>query len=186
MQFTALHPETRMLLNSWQMINSSGGKIINDNLASKDAGSMIDRLFLVQRVAEGVFVYKTNGKEIKNWVGRDMKENEVASIFFGPDKVLIRALLEAAVNAPGPALVRLAAYGAGIGNRTEIEMVFLPLMEKGGVTRLLGLFQPIAANATIARPAIRFGVTALYPPEPIIPQDNNLKGSRLKLVDKPE
>lgn len=175
MQFNAIHPETRLLLNSWKTINGLGESLINNNFASRDVGSMIDRLFLVQRIAEGVFVYKTMGKEINNWIGRELKENEVSTIFFGPDKVLIRALLEAAVHAPGPALARIVAFGARQGQRTDIEMVFLPLIEKNGVTRMLGLFQPIAANVTISRPAIRFSISALVPPDPNTPRNPGLR-----------
>lgn len=175
MQFNALHPETRLLLNSWKTINGLGDSLVNNNLASRDVGSMIDRLFMIQRVAEGVFVYKTLGKEITSWVGRDLKDNEISTIFFGPDKVLIRALLESAIHAPGPALARIIAFGAKIGQRTDIEMVFLPLMEKSGVARMLGLFQPVAANVTISRPAIRFSIAELIPPDPRTPRNPGLR-----------
>ena len=58
---------------------------------------------------------------------------------------------------------------------TSIEIVFLPLLEKNGTKRVLGLFQPIAANVSISRPALRFSLTALLPPDPQMPTRPELK-----------
>ena len=87
----------------------------------------------------------------------------------------IRDRLESAVSTPGPAMARVAAFGAGIGHRTDIELVFLTLLEKNGTKRVLGLFQPIAANVSISRPALRFSLTALLPPDPQMPARPELK-----------
>ncbi len=175
MQFAALHPETRIMLNSWRALNGLENDENAQNIRARDASSLVDRLFMASRVGEGVFTFTTIGKELKVWTGRDLKDHEIGSLFFGPDKVLIRALLESAINAPGPALARLAAFGAGQGQRTDIEMVFLPLLEKKGPVRILGLFQPIAANVNISRPALRFSLTALLPPNPQMPAKPELR-----------
>ncbi len=175
MQFAALHPETRLMLNSWRALNGFENDEIAQNIKSRDASSLVDRLFMAQRVGEGIFTFTTIGKELKLWTGRDLRDHEIGSLFFGPDKVLVRALLESAVATPGPAMARVAAFGAGSGQRTDIEIVFLPLLEKNGTKRVLGLFQPIAANVSISRPALRFSLTALLPPDPQMPARPELK-----------
>lgn len=175
MQFAALHPETRLMLNSWRALNGFENDEIAQNIKSRDASSLVDRLFMAQRVGEGIFTFTTIGKDLKVWTGRDLRDHEIGSLFFGPDKVLIRALLESAVSTPGPAMARIAAFGAGSGQRTDIEIVFLPLLEKNGTKRVLGLFQPIAANVSISRPALRFSLTALLPPDPQMPTRPELK-----------
>lgn len=175
MQFAALHPETRLMLNSWRALNGIENDEIAQNIKSRDASSLVDRLFMAQRVGEGIFTFTTIGKDLKVWTGRDLRDHEIGSLFFGPDKVLVRALLESAVATPGPAMARIAAFGAGSGQRTDIEIVFLPLLEKNGTKRVLGLFQPIAANVSISRPALRFSLTALLPPDPQMPTRPELK-----------
>jgi hypothetical protein len=175
MQFAALHPESRIMLNSWRALNGLENDEMAQNIRARDASTLVDRLFMAQRVGEGVFTFTTIGKELKNWTGRDLRDHEVGSLFFGPDKVLVRALLEASISSPGPALARVAAFGAGEGQRTDIELVFLPLLEKNGTKRILGLFQPLAANISISRPALRFSLTALLPPDPQIPSRPELR-----------
>ena len=173
MQHGVLHPESRAFLGSWHALNGLTRNEDSDEDAheslSRDASSLVDRLFLAQRVSEGVFTFKTVGADLQMWTGRDLRDHELGSIFYGADRVLIRALLEAAVAAPGPALARASAFGAGIGQRAEIELVFLPLLERGLADRVLGLFQPVNAGNRISKPALRFALTALLPPEPQSP-----------------
>jgi hypothetical protein len=116
-----------------------------------------------------VFTFKTVGNDLKLWTGRDLRDHEIGSIFHGADRVLIRALLEAAVASPGPALARACAFGAGAGQRSEVELVFLPLIERGVADRVLGLFQPVATASVITKPVLRFALTALLPPAPEAP-----------------
>jgi hypothetical protein len=169
MQYGALHPESRAFLGSWRALNGLESEEDTPNSLSKDASSLVERLFLAQRLNEGVFTFKTVGSDLKLWTGRDLREHEIGSMFHGADRVLIRALLESAVAAPGPALARACAFGAGPGQRSEVELVFLPLITKGLADRVLGLFQPISRTSPISKPVLRFALTALLPPEPVQP-----------------
>lgn len=179
MFYAAAHKDSKMLLDSWRAINgldaTKSGLETFENIRHTNADGISSRLFMAQRVAEGVFVFKTVGRELKEWTGRDLRDHEIGSIFYGADKVLLRALLEAAINQPGPALARVAAFGTGLRQRCDIEMVFLPLIEKSGTTRILGLFSPLAANHDIVKPALRFNITALIPPDPALTLRPNLK-----------
>jgi hypothetical protein len=175
MQYGALHPESRAFLGSWQALNGLGGDQDSHHVLSKDASGLIDRLFLAQRVGEGVFTFRTVGNDLKIWTGRDLRDHEIGSIFHGPDRVLVRALLEAAISAPGPALARACAFGAGAAQRCEVELVFLPLMEKGIADRVLGLFQPLGTTLNVSKPVLRFALTALLPPTPEQPARPGLR-----------
>jgi hypothetical protein len=175
MQLNALHPESRAFLGSWRAINGLEATQGTHNALEKDASGWIDRLFLAQRVGEGVFTFRTVGNDLKLWTGRDLRDHEIGSIFHGADRVLMRALLEAAIAAPGPALARATAFGAGVHQSTDVEFVFLPLVSRGVADRVLGLFQPIAANATISKPVLRFSLTALLPPAPQQPVRSGLR-----------
>jgi|GEM_PF-1752373 hypothetical protein len=175
MHSAALHPESRILMRSWRALNGLEGESLTETVRGRDASTLVDRLFLLQKSGEGVFTFRTVGKELKIWTGRDLREHDVSSIFHGPDKVLVRALLESAIATPGPALARLAAFGVGAGQRTDIEMVFLPLLDSGKADKLLGLFQPLSANINVSRPILRFSLTALLPPDPSSPIKPDLR-----------
>lgn len=169
MQYGALHPESRAFLSSWQALNGSDNHTDLAPSATKDASTLVERIFLAQRTREGIFAFKTIGTELRDWSGRDLRDHDVSSLFHGPDRLLMRALLEATIAAPGPALARSAAFGAGYGQRTEVEWVLLPLTEKSGVERVLGLFQPINQSHPISKPVLRFALTAVLPPAPEMP-----------------
>jgi hypothetical protein len=176
MQWNAVHPESRALLSSWRALNGLDGADRRAEAHSRDAAGLIDRLFMAQRVAEGVFVFKTVGSELRAWAGRDLRDQEVGTLFSGADKVLVRALLERSLEAPGPSVARGTAHSAGADGRMEIEFVFLPLLEKAGSERVLGLFQPITQRANAARPVLRFTLNALMmPAEPEAPARPNLR-----------
>jgi hypothetical protein len=176
MQWSAVHPESRALLSSWRALNGLDGAASREQAHSRDAAGLIDRLFMAQRVAEGVFVFKTVGTELRGWAGRDLRDQEVGTLFGGADKVLIRALLERALEAPGPAVARATAHSAGADGRTDVELVFLPLLERGGAERVLGLFQPMAKRVSENRPVLRFTLSALMmPAEPDAPVRPSLR-----------
>jgi hypothetical protein len=175
MQLSALHPESRAFLGSWRAINGLESANDTHNALSKDASSLVDRLFLAQRVGEGVFTFRTVGNDLKVWTGRDLRDHEIGSIFHGADRVLIRALLEAAIASPGPALAQATAFGAGVDQSSEIEIVFLPLLSKGIADRVLGLFQPVGSHVRVSKPVLRFALTALLPPAPKQPLRSGLR-----------
>jgi hypothetical protein len=177
MHYAALHPGSRALLDSWQALNGMAedaaeagdtARLPGDPPQSDTLG-MVDRLFLAQRMGAGVFSFRTVGRDLKIWAGRDLRDHDVAHLFHGADRGLIRALLESAVASPGPALARVAAFGAGAGQRQDLELVFLPLIERGSAERILGLFQPLAPRPRVSRPVLRFALTALLPPNPAPP-----------------
>ena len=169
MQYAALHPESRAFLSSWQALNGLNDHANSGVSMSKDAANLVERIFLAQRTQEGVFTFRTIGSELKLWTGRDLRDHDVSSLFHGTDRPLMRGLMDAAMAAPGPALARSAAFGAGFGQRTEVEWVLLPLVDKSGIERILGLFQPINQANSISKPVLRFSLTALLPPLPEMP-----------------
>ncbi len=175
MYYGALHPESRAFLSSWEALNGLSDQSESGSATSKDASSMIGRIFLAQRASEGVFTFKTVGSDLTLWTGRDLRDHDVASLFHGADRNLIRALLESAITGPGPALARAAAFGAGYGQRTEVEWVFLPLTDRSGADRVLGLLQPINQAQSISKPVLRFSLTALLPPTPEMPVRQGLR-----------
>lgn len=180
MHYAALHPESRALLSSWEALN---GLPVTQDLAAvqqgpsrhTDARGMVDRLFLAQRLGEGVFVFRTVGPALRGWTGHDLRDHDVSTLVQGPDRTLLRALMDSAVAAPGPALARLAAFGAAPAQRQEIELVLLPLIEPGHAARVLGLFQPLGAQVRVSRPVLRFALTALIPPSPPEPRRPGLR-----------
>ncbi|MFN7605797.1 MAG: hypothetical protein ACK5RU_07750, partial [Hyphomonadaceae bacterium] len=59
--------------------------------------------------------------------------------------------------------------------RTEVEWVFLPLTDRSGADRVLGLLQPINQAQSISKPVLRFSLTALLPPTHEMPVRQGLR-----------
>jgi hypothetical protein len=163
------------LLSSWEALNGFKAETDAAPAPQPDATGMVERLFLAQRLGEGVFCFKTVGQALKAWTGRDLRDHDLSTLVQGPDRAMLRALLDAAVAAPGPAIVRLAAFGIGPDQRQDVELVVLPLVERGHADRILGLFQPLSPRQKIARPALRLAITAILPPAPIPPDRPGLR-----------
>lgn len=166
MQYGALHPQSRAFIGSWRALNGLESDQAAANTLSIDASSLLNRLFLAQRADGDVFIFRTIGKDLTVWTGRDLRDHAVISLFQGADRPLLAALIDSAIAAPGPALARACAFGLGQGQRCEIELVVLPLLEQGVPDRILGLFQPIGSGLSVAKPVLRLALTAILPPAP--------------------
>ena len=64
---------------------------------------------------------------------------------------------------------------ADVAGRVTFVIGDVTAISSNGTKRVLGLFQPIAANVSISRPALRFSLTALLPPDPQMPARPELK-----------
>lgn len=174
MKIATLHPQSKALLGSWNSINGLGSDYKGKSDINLNVNEIVERLFMIQRVSEGIFVFKTAGKELKDWTGRDLLEHEIGSIFHGSDKNLIRALLEASFVSQSPAIAKIIAHGADIRQKSEIEILFLPLLDDKGPAKFLGLFQPCDEAMKLHLPVLRFVLKALIPPE-AVPISQKLK-----------
>lgn len=154
------HPDTRALL-------SYGRALAGGEPARKKgrADHVLERLFVIERMADGRWPLRTFGAELVTLFGRDMKDQDFSLFWADQDRALMSALIDAAVAADEPAIARVYAEVSG-GAQFGAEILLSPLrVEPRFGERLLGLFQALGGESFAdGRPIMRLRLGSLHPP----------------------
>lgn len=169
------HPDTRALLAYGRALAGAG-------IAPKKGGAdqVLERLFVIERVAPHRWPLRTFGAELVALFGRDLKDQDFAAFWLEPDLKMLNALMDAAALANEPAIARIAGDAAG-GRQLGAEMLLTPLrVEPRFGDRFLGLFQSLGGEAFVeGRPILRLRVGSLHPPLAKAPANVRLVVSNL-------
>ncbi len=168
------HPDTRALLAYGRALAGAGAP-------PKKGGAdhVLERLFVIERTADGRLPIRTFGTELVRLFGADMREHDFARYFLAPDLGLVNALISACAAAGEPGILRITAE---TGDRYVLgaEILLTPLKVDAHLgNRYLGLFQSLGGDAFIAqRPILRLKLGSIHPPAAKTP-----KGLRLAVVN---
>lgn len=154
------HPDTRALL-------AYGRALAGAEAAPKKgrADQVLERLFVIERLASGRWPLRSFGAELIPLFGRDLKEQDFAALWLEQDVKLLSALMDAASLANEPAIARVTGDAAG-GRQLGAEILLTPLrVEAQFGDRFLGLFQSLGGEAfTEGRPIMKLRIGSLHPP----------------------
>lgn len=168
------HPDTRALL-------AYGRALAGAAEPPKKGGAdhVLERLFVVERSADGRLPIRTFGAELVKLFGRDLREHNLAHFFLPPDLTLVNALIGASLAAGEPGVARLTAETSE-GRKLGVEMLLTPLRIDGSQSnRLLGMFQPLGGEPFLNGQDVRLlRLGSLHPPAAKAP-----KGMRLVVVN---
>lgn len=155
------HPDTRALLVYGRALAGTGAPARKGG-----ADQVLERLFVIERMADGRWPVRTFGADLVKVFGRNLKEHDFARFFLAPDLKLLTALIDACAAAGGPGIVRAVAE-TQCGKRLGAEMLFTPLkVEKALGDRYLCLFQALGGEAFLeGRHVQRLKLGSLHPPE---------------------
>lgn len=168
------HPDTRALLAYGRALAGAG-------VAPKKGGAdqVLERLFVIERTADGRLPIRTFGQDLVKLFGADLRDHDLAHFFLPQDLKLMHALIDACASAGEPGIARITAEtpeGVAIG--AEILLTPLKVDQQLG-NRYLGLFQSLGGEAFLeGRPLKRFKLGSLHPPAAKAP-----KGMRLVVVN---
>jgi len=166
------HPDTRALL-------AYGRALAGAEAAPKKgrADQVLERLFVIERLASGRWPLRSFGAELIPLFGRDLKEQDFAALWLEQDVKLLSALMDAASLANEPAIARVTGDAAG-GRQLGAEILLTPLrVEPQFGDRFLGLFQSLGGEAfTEGRPIMKLRIGSLHPP---LARGNAASGVRL-------
>jgi hypothetical protein len=155
------HPDTRALL-------AYGRALAGAKVTPKKGGAdhLLERLFVLERMADGRLPLRSFGSELTALFGRDLKEHDFASLFLAPDLRLLGALIDSAAEAAGPAIARVSAE-TQCGVRLGAEILLTPLkVDARFGERFLGMVQPLGGEKFLdGRLILRLRIGSLHPPE---------------------
>jgi hypothetical protein len=179
MQDRSLHPNTKVLMDAWQRMQSNPQHHAEEGPHTDDHADLIDSLFVLQRADEGLWTFNTAGQTIKSLVGRELVDHNFLQLWTGPDRAMVEAFVEAIRSDGAPGIMR----GRGetmTGQRVEIEITLAPLANRSvtpSKRRVLGLYQTLGGEPFLkGRPIWRHRVTMLAPPV------SGMESPHLKLV----
>lgn len=155
------HPDTRALLSYGRAIAGAG-------VAPKRGGAnhVLERLFVIERTADGRLPIRTFGTELIALFGTDLREHDFRRFFVAPDLGMFNALISACEAAGGPGIARVIAE---TGDRRSIgaEILVNPLRVDSHLGhRFLCMFQSLGGHAFLCeQPILRLKIGSLHPPE---------------------
>jgi hypothetical protein len=154
------HPDTRALLVYGRVLAGA-----RETPKKGAADHVLDRVFVIEPMADGRLPIRSFGKELVKIFGRDLAHHDLQNLFLDPDRRMLKALLSACVAACEPGVARVTATGAQ-GARLEGEILLAPLkMELALGQRFLGLFQPLGGEAFLdGQPLKLIRIGSLHPP----------------------
>lgn len=168
------HPDTRALL-------AYGRALAGAAAPPKKGGAdqVLERLFVLERTADGRMPLRTFGGDLVKLFGRDLREHDFGRFFLAPDLALLNALIDASVAANEPGIARVAAITMS-GKMLGAEILLTPLkVDKSLGSRFLGLFQALGGEPFLdGKPIYRLRIGSLHPPAAKEP-----KGMRLVVVN---
>lgn len=161
----AVHPHTRAILNAWRRL-SSDDKAQGIDPKIEDFPNLLGSLFVLKHTEDGMWLFTNVGKDLRQFMGRELMDHDFMSLWRGRDVSLISAQLDAVRYGSAPGIVR--ARGETLhGQRVELEIALAPLRSSTkGSDRILGLYQMLGGEGLLSgRPIWRHGISAIYPPE---------------------
>lgn len=169
------HPDTRALLAYGRALAGAAGATPKKG----GADQVLERLFVIERTKDGRLPIRTFGQDLVAVFGRDLREHDFARFFLAPDLGLLNALMDSAVAAGEPAIVRVTAETV-CGRKIAAEMLLTPLKVDATLgNRFLGLFQALGGESFLAgRPIQLIRPGSLHPPLAKAP-----RGMRLVVVN---
>lgn len=155
------HPDTRALLAYGRALAGAGAKPKKGR-----ADQVLERLFVIERTADGRWPIRTFGADLVKTFGQNLKEHDLARFFLQPDFRLLTALIDSCGAAGEPAIVRVLAE-TGQGKKLGAEILFTPLKVDSTLgERYLCLFQTLGGEAFLQGDMItRIKLGSLHPPE---------------------
>ena len=171
-----LHPNTNTLLTAWERMSAAPHQS-GMGPATSEHTDLVDCLFVIERTADGAWVFRNAGSKISELVGRELAEHNYLDLWTGHDRAMADAFLMSVSESRLPGILR--ARGETLtGMRIDVELTLAPLSGLQVQTkqpRLLGLYQTLGGEAMLmGRPVWRHRISAIYPPV-IEPETSHLK-----------
>ncbi|MET0182458.1 MAG: PAS domain-containing protein, partial [Caulobacterales bacterium] len=116
------HPDTRALLTYGRALSGAPAAHAKKGRADQ----VLNRLFVLERTKDGRWPLRSFGAELIPLFGRDLKDQDFASLWLPQDVKMLAALMEAASAASEPAIARIIGDVAG-GKVLGAEILLTPL-----------------------------------------------------------
>lgn len=163
------HPSTIAMLEAWKRMECApaDGLLASPRAdVTGDEDALVGRIFVLQKRSQHDWPFRTAGEHLASVLGRPLSGRNFLDFWSGPDREMVRTLLQAVSSQGAPGLVRAQAETlAGRSLRIEIALAPLPSVANGS-PRLLGHYQDLGEDLGLAKePVWRHALIGIVPPE---------------------
>lgn len=148
------HSSTHRLIDYWRARVVHGRKPLRLSIDPSDFAPLAPQVFMIGRVCSGIYPIRLAGEFVADLHQRNLRAQNVLSLFKQADRLGLQAALEMARRRPEPivATVDVRADEDAIA----MEVLFAPLAgTDGGPDRFLGLYQPLQMVARLGAEPVR-------------------------------
>ena len=138
------HSNTERLIDYWRMRKVERLSPLRSAIDPSDFTDLLPQIFILGRAAPGQFLFRLAGGLVSDLHQRDLRRNDLLSVWAPEDRPRLSAALEAARRAAEP-IVTTAEGRTVDGLTTRFEILMAPLRADGvPQDRFLGLYQSLS------------------------------------------
>ena len=138
------HSNTERLIDYWRMRKVERLSPLRSAIDPSDFTDLLPQIFILGRAAPGQFLFRLAGGLVSDLHQRDLRRNDLLSVWAHADRPRLSAALEAARRAAEP-IVLTAEGRTAEGLTAKIEILMAPLRADGvPQDRFLGLYQSLS------------------------------------------
>lgn len=141
-----VHSNTELLTDYWRARVPAFGCPPRAAVDPTEFLPLLPQVFILGREAPGRYHFRLVGGLVADLHGGDLKGADFLALWQSPDRASLASAMEGAARRAHPLTV--AAQGRAPGGELPLEVLLAPLAgSEGGVTRYLGLYQPLVPIA---------------------------------------
>ena len=145
---SGFHSNTEQLIDYWRRLGADGQMPTRMAINPADFADVIHQVFVLGRVATGIYPIRLAGGFIADLHRRDLRQQNALSLFRERDHLDLKAALEASRRRPEPVIATVDVLTSG--PVLPMEITFAPLAAApGSPERYLGLYQPLGMVARL-------------------------------------
>lgn len=136
------HPNTERLIDYWRERRGHYDLPLRSAVDPAGFSDLLPQVFMLGRDMPGRYPFRLVGGFVADLHARDLRGENVLSLWSPFDRGPLQATLERARSRPQPFVVRAEVVAEGAGP-VGMEVLFAPLATPGGeADRVIGLYQP--------------------------------------------
>lgn len=142
------HSNTQQLIDYWRQQGGLAGLPVRAAIDPTAFAKLMPQAFMLGRTVNGVYPVRLAGGLLVDLHQRDLRRQNVLSLFSERDRFNLHTALETSRRRPEPVVVGVEALTEGAS--LILEILFAPIAGgPGSPERFLGLYQPLSLVARL-------------------------------------
>ena len=143
------HSNTEQLIDYWRGVKGAAAVAMRSSINPTEFAHLLPQVFMLGRRGAGQYHFRLAGGFIADLHGRDLRDEDLLSLWSVQDRTQVQLALELARRKPDPVVI-VAEARTELGAVMELEIMLTPLAAPSGeVDRVMGFYQPTSPVAML-------------------------------------